>query len=87
VRVSSVVAYWTRIHVVMGSNSGLVNLFLFHPAIILLYIILNYYVEVVQFSKLYYRTSLYDRIASGASVGPTSHVRLSAVLVLPILGS
>jgi hypothetical protein len=43
--------------------------------------------KLCYFSKLYYRTSLYVRIVSGASVDSTSHVRSSANLVLSIVGN
>jgi hypothetical protein len=46
-----------------------------------------YKTKVVHFLELYHHTSLYDPVASGASVDPTSQVRSSAMLVLPIEGN
>jgi hypothetical protein len=47
----------------------------------------NHYNKVLYFPKIYNRTSSYGPIASAVSVDPTSQVRSSAMLVLPIVGN
>jgi hypothetical protein len=51
-RVSSLGAYWTRAHVVIGSNSGHVNLFvLFHAATMFIFYITMTKLCIFQKSK------------------------------------
>jgi hypothetical protein len=44
-------------------------------------------IKVTMVTKIYNRTSLYDPLASGASVGPTSQVSSSAILLSPMVGN
>jgi hypothetical protein len=72
----------------MGSNTGEV-IFLVSCSghVVVLHYTKNYCTKVVYFSKIHYRTSMYDPIASGAIVDPNSQVRLSDILALPIAGN
>jgi hypothetical protein len=90
-RVNSMAEYWTSIQGIMESNLHLVN-FIFvscsrHFVLLHSAYTKNCYTKVVQFSEIYYSTSLYDPTVSGASVNPTSQVRSYAMLVLPIAGN
>jgi hypothetical protein len=78
-QVTSVVAYWTRTHVVMGLNPVEVNFFvLFHAATMLFNTTNNYCTKIVYLLKV--------SILGGTSADPTSQVRLSTMLLLPIVG-
>jgi hypothetical protein len=83
-RVSSMVAYWTRTHVVMGSKLSEVkfNFVSCSRHVVVPTNTRNYCTKDVHLLKIYYHTSLYDLILSGASADPTSQVRSSAMLVL-----
>jgi hypothetical protein len=76
---SSVVAYWTRMHGVMGLNPGQVKLFF-------CFVQLSY-TKVLYFPKIYNHTSLYGPTVNGVSVYLTSKVRSATMLLIPIVGN
>jgi hypothetical protein len=88
-RVSFVVAYWTRTRGDPGSNPGSVGIFFLSCSrhVVILDYPKNYFSKILYFLKIFYQTSLFVPVASGASVDPTSQVCSSVVLVLPIVGN
>jgi hypothetical protein len=87
-RISFVVAYWSRTHVIMGSNPRQVLLSFFHAATMLLFYIIQW-IAMPKFCIFQKSITVHHcmAIARGASVAPSSQVRSSAMLVLPILGN
>jgi hypothetical protein len=71
---------------VMGFNPGQVKTFISCSRhMIILHYTKNYNGKVLHFPDIFYHTSLYGPVASGASVDPTSQVCSSAMLVKPIV--
>jgi hypothetical protein len=70
------------------SNSGRVSFFIVSCSrhVVILHYTNSSDNKIVYFSIIYYRTSFYDPTVSN-SVDPTSDVRSSAMLVLPIVGN
>jgi hypothetical protein len=83
------VAYWTRTQGVIGRILVKSNIFFFHAATMLLfYIVQRIIIQIFCiFPKIFYHTSPYGPIASGASVDPTSQFCSSAMSILPIAES
>jgi hypothetical protein len=73
----------------MGSNPGqLKTLFLScNRHVDILHYTKNYFPNGLYFPKIYNQTSLYDPVASGTNVDPTTKVCSSAMSVLPIDGN
>jgi hypothetical protein len=86
---SSVVPYWSSRH---GSGDRILvkpkfPFLSYSHHVVILYYPKNCYTKAFYFPKIFYHTSLYGPIASGASVDPTSQVCWPAMLVLTIVGN